>query len=129
MNKINDENLKAFEDKYAPSPFYFRQKYDNGFRYVAWTPRIGQLKQVIYDIIDNLSENLGILLKIGFEGNSDEFHRYYGEVTKANLMPIIKQHELYIFSDGGHQLCVRDLDTEEYIALDEHDILFIYSDS
>ena len=41
----------------------------------------------------------------------------------------MKKNEFYIYSDGMHQLCIRDFNTDEYIALDDHDILFIYSNS
>jgi hypothetical protein len=129
MNKIKEEKLKACLDGYNPLPFYFKQKYEQGLRYVAWTSNLPQLKQLVYDIINSFSENLEILLKISLEDNPEEFQRYYTKIRKNDLISLMKQNELYIFSDGNHQLCIKRSDTGEYMALDDHDILFIYSDS
>ena len=128
MVEVHEENLKAVVDGYNPSPFYFREKYENGHRYVAWSNNLIQLKKVFYGIVSEFPEDIEILLKISFEDEPEKFDRYYGKINKADFLLIIKENELYVFSDGNHQLCVRNPVSGDYIALDDHDILFIYSD-
>jgi len=43
------------------------------------------------------------------------------------LIEVMRSVEERVFQDGGSMICVRRPETEEYIALDEHGTLFIYS--
>jgi hypothetical protein len=89
------------------------------------------LKQLFYRILQTFTTNVEILLKIEKECKSGEqqWNRYYGEVSIDRLQKIIKSNEKYVFQDGSNQLCVKRSDTGEYIVLDDHGILFIYSGS
>ena len=41
----------------------------------------------------------------------------------------MRKNEPFIFSDGAHQLCIRDMNSDEVLALDEQGILFVYSEA
>jgi hypothetical protein len=129
-NKKEDlANLKAGVEGYNPNAFFFKQEYSEGTRFVAWTPTLSQLKALVYDILKIFASDLEILLKVRIRGKDDEaWNRYYGEIEHSKLTDVLKNNELYVFQDGEHQLCVRDTGSGEYIALDDHDTLFIYSD-
>jgi len=109
--------------------FFFRQKHSGGFRLVAWTSELPQLKRLVYSILDTFPEEVEVLLKLREKEFDDRFSRYLGPVRRDKLIETMKVKEPFVFADGGSQLCVKRLDTDEFIALDDHGILFIYSDS
>ncbi len=130
MNLEEKDKLKAIAKEYNLRPFFFRQKYSEGFRFVAWSSMLRQLKALVYDILKIFSGDIEILLKIRIQKEGEvDWDRYHGQIEHWKLAEVIKNNELYVFQDGEHQLCIRDSDTGEYIALDDHDILFIYSES
>lgn len=120
---------KAVVEAYSPKPFFFKDEEDFGTRYVAWTSGLAQLKQLVHAILKEFPEEIEILFKLQLDSEKDKFKRYHGYLSKTLLLEVIHEYELYIFSDGMHQLCVRRKDTGEYFAIDDHGILFIYSDS
>ena len=125
-----DEKLKSKSWlEYNPDPFFFRQKYSGGFRLVAWTSKLRQLKKLVYSILDTFPENVDILLKIRDENYINKWHRYHSSANLNRLIETMKRNETFVFSDGDNQLCVKRPDTDEYITLDDHGVLFIYSES
>ncbi|MHC4742312.1 MAG: hypothetical protein ACYS8Z_10390 [Planctomycetota bacterium] len=124
--------LKAMAHGYNPEPFYYKEAGEYGTRFVAWAGKLSQLKELVYSILEGYPEELEVLLSVNednHEDNSEDWVRHYGDVSKYHLINFVQDNELYIFSGGDHQLCSRRYDTEEYIALDDHGVLFIYSDS
>jgi hypothetical protein len=124
----HDKRLKSrsWDANYNPHPFFFRQRYSGGFRLVAWTPELSQLKTLVYSILDTFPDSVEVLLKLREEEFSDQFSRYFGAVRRNDLVETIRRNESFVFSDGGNQLCVKRLDTDEHIALDDHGVLFVY---
>jgi len=120
---------RSWDPNYNPRPFFFRQRYSGGFRLVAWTPELSQLKALVYSILDTFPDSVEALLKLREEEFSDRFSRYFGPVRRNDLVETIRRNESFVFSDGGNQLCVKRPDADDHIALDDHGILFIYSDS
>jgi hypothetical protein len=126
-----DEKLKSrsWDANYSPGAFFFRHKYSGGSRLVAWTSDLSQLKKLVYSILDTFPEDVEVLLKARDEEFSDNFHRYYASAKLDEVTEAIRQNEAFVFSDGSQQFCIKRPDTDEHIALDDHGILFIYSDS
>jgi hypothetical protein len=52
--------------------------------------------------------------------------RYFGKIEKRKFIQTIQDFEIYVFSDGMHQLCVKIPETKRYLTLDEHGVLFLY---
>jgi hypothetical protein len=126
-----DEQLKSrsWDVRYGPEPFFFRQRFSGGSRWVAWTPKLSQLKTLVYSILDTFPDDVEVLLKLREKESDDRFSRYMGAVERKALVETIRRNEPFVFSDGGHQLCVKRPDTDEHIAFDDHGVLFIYSQS
>ena len=123
------DKLKACVEGYDPPPFFFREEFQGNVRLVAWTSRLDHLKSAFYRIIESFPETVEVLFKVKIDSpdDADEWHRYYGRIAHGTLESGIRANELCVFQDGGNQLCVRIPDTPEYIALDDHNILFVYS--
>jgi len=56
-----------------------------------------------------------------------EWKRYYGKIKKQKLLEKLVSNYEYLLLDGGHQFCVRDGNTGDYFAIDDHAVVFIYS--
>lgn len=50
-----------------------------------------------------------------------------GRATKSKLEPALNKYEEVIFHDGYHDLMLRRPETGDYIAFDEHGLVFIYT--
>jgi hypothetical protein len=129
---MSDNALKAAVEGYAPKPFFFAQtgRRDGAIRWVAWTGDLAQLKRLVYAVLRCFSPNAQVLLKVDKQNVADGtvWTRYHGDAPLAKVIRAIESHERFVFQDGYTQLCVRDDDTGEYVALDEYDVLYIYSD-
>lgn len=124
---------KAKADDYSPSPFFFVQlSQQAGRRIVVWSHSADQLRRVISHVIESFGSEVRILLKIQQqslgEDGTQEWTRYYGTTKSQNLIQGLDVHAELIFRDGSSQLCIKDGEYDEYFALDEHSILYIYSD-
>jgi hypothetical protein len=131
MSEVEDDAPKAVVQGYAPRPFFFAQTSPQGsIRRVAWTGDLPQLKRLVYAILRHFTANALVLMKVGKEDVADGpvWTRYHGEAPLAKVIQAMQANERMVFQDGYTQLCVRDADTGDYIALDEHGVLYIYSD-
>ena len=89
-----------------------------------------QIKKAFYGILDLFPSSVEVLLKIlaGELGNDKlKWSRFHGLVEQWFLVRVVQENEIYVFSDGMHQLCVKDPESNHYLAFDEHSIFFIYS--
>jgi len=121
---------KAVREGYAPPPFVFEERHESGdIRFVAWTPDIPQLKRTLYAVLERLPEQVEVLFKTETGGGSarDGWQRYFATADLIAVVEAIREAEELIFHDGGSMICVKDVVTGDYIALDEHATLFIYS--
>jgi len=121
---------KAVRDGYSPPPFVFEERHESGaVRFVAWSPDIEQMKNVLYAILGDLPDEVEVLFKTetGGESGRGGWQRYSGRVSRALLLESVRATEELVFHDGGSMVCVKRLDNEDYLALDEHATLFVYS--
>ena len=120
---------KAIREGYSPNPFTFRQVSEHGTRVVAWTGNIQQLKRGLLAALERFPDTVEILLKTETDAASERggWRRFLGMTDKPTLVDLASACEQLVFSDGGSILCIRRVDTGEYLALDEHGILFVYS--
>lgn len=129
MRDPGNNYLKAWAGEYEETPFFFEQTSDVGRRLVAWSEQPEQIQEAFYAIIENLPWDTNVLLKIcvGKDGdNAPLWSRFHGRVSRSRLIEVIQANEKYVFSDGSHQLCVKDPDSERCLAFDEHGIFFLY---
>ncbi len=120
---------KAYREGYNPSPFVFQEASKEGTRVVAWTADLSQLKSALLAILDRFPPMVEVLFKTetGAERERDGWRRFLATVQRRTLVELLKASEELIFSDGGSMLCIRSSTTSEYVALNEHGILFVYS--
>lgn len=129
MRDPGNKHLKAWAEEYTEAPFFFEQESKYGPRLVAWSEEPDQTKRAFYAIVDRLPERVEVLLKISV-GKSPEdkplWTRYCGIVKRDELLEVVKANEPYVFSDGMHQLCLKDPASDRYLAFDDHSIFFLY---
>ena len=121
---------KAVREGYAPEAFIFQERTEEGrARFVAWTPDVAQLKGLVYAVLERFPSTVDVLFKVesGAKTARAGWRRYFGTARLDRLMEVIRSVEELVFHDGGSMICVRSSDSGEYIALDEHGTLFIYS--
>ena len=124
---------KAVRDGYSPPPFFFRQDYQAGNkRWVAWADSVEDLKPLFYRLLDSFTEEVEVLFKNerddSPQSTADPWQRYHGACLLKEVASAIRRHEELVFQDGGNQLCIRCADEGDYLALDEHGILFLYAE-
>jgi hypothetical protein len=123
---------KAIREGYSPAPFFFQQEYaPDSLRWVAWSPTPTEVKNVVYRSLDFFPDDVEVLLKVAIQDSTDStgesLQRYHAVCALADLVEAIRRSELFIFIDGGSQLCVRPHGGGDYMALDDHGIFFMYS--
>jgi hypothetical protein len=123
-------SIKAWAKEYEESSFFFEQEFEKGRRIIAWSEEPEQIKAALYAIIGNFPDTVEILLKIEVCRDSEnrcQWSRFHGETNQSLLIRVIRENELYVFADGMHQLCLKDPNSDRYVAFDEHGIFFVYS--
>src|SRR5437867_6911272 len=111
---------KAVREGFAPPPFAFEERNENGdVRFVAWTPDIAQLKRTLYAVLGQFPEQVEVLFKTetGGESGRDGWQRYCGVAELVAVVEAIRESEELVFHDGCSMICVKLLDTGDYIAL------------
>ena len=129
MRDPGNSHLKAWAEEYTEAPFFFEQESKYGPRLVAWSEEPDQTKQAFYAIVERLPQAVEVLLKISVGKSPEEkplWTRYMGTVDRHELVRIVKENETYVFSDGMHQLCLKDPGSDRYLAFDDHGIFFLY---
>jgi hypothetical protein len=130
MREPGNNYIKAWAREYEEAPFYFEQKSERGSRLIAWSEEPNQTQRALYAIIENMPWEVEILLKIcapSEDAGKPLWSRFHGSVSRAQLTKAISENEHYVFSDGSHQLCVKDPESHRYMAFDEHGIFFVYA--
>jgi len=130
MQEPGENQIKAWSREYEEAPFFFEQKAKAGHRLIAWAEDSTLTKKAFYEMLESFPQTIEVLLKIEFRENAEStplWSRYHGVVDKWRITAIIQQNEIYIFSDGAHQLCLKDPNGNRYLAFDEHGVFFLYS--
>jgi len=87
---------------------------------------------LFYRVLDCFPWDLEVLLKIERQetngAHCDQWQRYDRVCAFDTLSEAIRSHEELVFLDGGMQISVRCAGGGDYLVLDEHAILFLYSD-
>lgn len=121
---------KAVREGYAPAPFVFEERHESGdVRFVAWTSDLAQLKGLVYAVLEQFPDQVEVLFKTetGGETGRDGWQRYCAVVPRVAVVEAIRAVEELVFHDGGSMICIKRIDNGDYLALDEHATLFIYS--
>lgn len=129
MREPSKNSLKAWAREYNEAPFYFVQTFKQGVRLVAWSDEPRQIKTAFYQLVDLLPVTVEVLLKIsvGTEGNGPRnWSRFHAKIGRRDFSRVVRENEDYVFSDGMHQLCVKDSKSAHFLTFDDHGIFYIY---
>jgi hypothetical protein len=130
MQEPSGNGIKAWAPDYHESPFCFEQKFETLTRLIAWSDEPAQLQQAFFATIELLPDPVEILLKVA-SGQADDgeplWTRYSGVRRREAFVAAARANEFFVFSDGAHQLTIKDPAREHYLTLDEHSIFFIYA--
>jgi len=130
MREPAGSGLKAWAPDYPEEAFCFLQQFDALHRLVAWSPEPARIQQAFFGLVDALPDPLEILLKVEAgraEDHEPLWQRYSGIKRREKFCSAVRANEFFVFSDGAHQLTVKDPEREHYFTLDEHGVFFVYA--
>ena len=117
--------IKAIAEEFTKEPFYLIQQNGNNKRYVVSLKNKMSIRILLAGFI-NQSEDL-VEVKIRNVENEKRPMEYSGIVNKSKLHSLMTEHESVIFHHGYHDFMIRNPYTGDYVAFDEHGLVFIYS--
>lgn len=117
--------IKCASKDFKTSPFYLIQSNGSDKRFVASFQDGQKIKQFLTLFIDKSLDELQI--KIRDFDNKENPIDFEGQTTKSKLKPTLDKYEEVVFHDGYHDLMLRRPETGDYIAFDEHGLVFIYT--
>ncbi len=129
MREPTGNGIKAWAPDYHESPFCFEEKFEKFNRLVAWSDDPAQIQRAFFATIDLLPDPLEILLKVAAgqaEDGEPLWKRFTGVKRRDTFLAAVRVNEFFVFSDGAHQLTIKDPAREHYLTLDEHGIYFVY---
>ncbi len=121
----SNKPIKCVSKDFTSNPFFLIQY--NGFqkRFLASFQNKENIKQFLTLFIDQSVDELQV--KIYDIEDSACPKEYEGVTTKAKLKDALQQYEEVVFHNGFHDLMIRHPETGDYIAFDEHGMIFIYT--
>jgi len=129
MQEPAGSGLKAWAPDYPEDAFCFTQQFEAMTRLVAWSANARQIQQAFFRLMEGLPDPVEILLKVeaGRAGDGEPlWQRYSGIKRQERFNSTVRANDFFVFSDGAHQLTVKDPKREHYFTLDEHGIFFVY---
>ena len=128
----NKTIIKAAIKDFHPQDFYYfdQTTFDGNeiSRFIAYTQDDEKLILLIKNILNLFSDNLEVLVKVQKKvDKKDDWDKYFCEIEKSDLFKEIDNNKEYIIHDGSNQFYVKDPESGDYVALDDHGVFFIYS--
>lgn len=118
---IKSESADSVKD-----PFYLIQSNGPNKRYVLSLRDKTKISTFMAGFIDETESEVQIRIR-----DLDELENpteYSGEANKSRLHEMMAKHDEVIYHHGKYDFMLRNPDTGDYIAFDEHGLLFIYTD-
>ena len=129
MREPGNNLIKAWSREYNEPPFYFRQNFDQDSRLVAWTEEPEMIRAAFYRILESMAKIISVKVKICTEKTDDGktiWTIYQGDLAKSVALDTIRQNEAYVFSDGMHQLWIKDTEARRYLVFEDHGVFNLY---
>lgn len=122
----NDKPIKCASYEFTKSPFYVIQSNGNDRRFIASFPDVQKIKQFLTLFIEQTLDEIQI--KIADYDDANRPLEYEGQSSKSELQTTLEKYEDVVFHDGFHDLMLRRPETGDYIAFDDHGLVFIYTE-
>jgi hypothetical protein len=120
-----DKPIKCASKDYKTSPFYLIQSNGADKRFVVSFQDREKIKLFITTFIDSSDSDLQVKIR-DFDDHENPID-FDGVVPQALLKSTLDKYEEVIFHDGCHDLMLRISKTGDYVAFDEHGLIFIYT--
>lgn len=119
-----DKPIKCASQEYKAAPFFLIQSNGSDKRFVVSFQDVEKIK-LFFSSFLNSSKRFQVKIRDykDYENPID----FSGATSQGKLAEILISYRDIIFHDGYHDLMIRNPDTGEYIAFDEHGLLFIYT--
>lgn len=129
MREPAGNGIKAWAPDYTETPFCFEENFERFTRLVAWSDNPKQIRRTFFSTVELMPDPVEILLKVE-AGKADDgaplWTRHCGIKRREAFIAAVRANEFFTFSDGAHQLTVKDPAREHYLTFDEHGIFFVY---
>lgn len=122
---MTNQPIKTVAKEFTNEAFYLIQSNGMDKRYVVSLRDKIRIRTLLAGFI-NQSEN-EIQIKIRDLDNPDNPIDYFGLLGKLKLHELMTKHEDVIFHNGYHDLMLKNSNSGDYIAFDEHGLIFIYT--
>lgn len=122
---MSSQPIKAASKEFTTQPFYLIQSNGLDKRYVVSLRDKIRIRTLLAGFINQSKHSVQI--KMRDLDNPNQPVDYSGELSKSRLHELITVHEDVIFHNGYHDLMFRNPDTGDYLAFDEHGLIFIYT--
>jgi hypothetical protein len=123
----SEQPIKSASNAFKSTPFYLIQSNGPDKRFVAYFENKQNIRSFLLSFVNNAVDKLQI--KIRDFDNPDNPRDFEGDVSKQQLRSVLDKYEELIFHDGYHDLMIRLPETGDYVAFDEHGLVFIYTDA
>ena len=122
---MSNKPIKAASKEFTDKPFYLIESNGAEKRYVVSLIDKTKIRTLLAGFINQSKHSVEI--KVIDLDSPDHPTDYSGELSKSRLHELMTEHEDVIFHNGYHDLMFRNPDTGDYIAFDEHGLIFIYT--
>jgi hypothetical protein len=117
--------VKCASKEFKAIPFYLIQAKGSDKRFVVSFQDGEKIKLFLSKFIDESADSLQVKIR-DFEDHENPVD-FTGKVTKEDFKVALNEYEDVIIHDGYHDLMIRRPETGDYIAFDEHGLIFIYT--
>ena len=120
-----DKPIKCASKGFKAAPFFLIQSNGAEKRFVVSFQNADNIKSFLLNFIENSKQDLQIKICDFDDRENPEY--FSGEITKSKLINILENYSDLVFHDGYHDLMIRKPETGDYVAFDEHGLIFIYT--
>jgi len=122
---MSDRVIKCASVNYKVEPFFIIQTNGIDQRYVASFQNIEKLKKFMLDFNEKSSNENQIRFHHLLDAEKPDI--YTGLISKENFVEMLDKYNDMIIYYGFHDLMLRNSETGDYFAFDEHGLIYIYS--
>ena len=120
-----DKPIKCASKDFKTSPFYLIQSNGADKRFVVSFQDAEKIKLFLSSFVEGADTELQIKIR-DFDDHENPID-FDGDVTETKFKTVLDKYEEVIFHDGYHDLMIRRPNTGDYVAFDEHGLVFIYT--
>lgn len=121
---MTEKPIKCAANGFVKNPFYLIQSNGEEKRFVA---SFQDKKGIQHFLNEFIGQSEKIQIKIRDFDDPENPIDYNGQASQLKVKEILDKYE-FIFHNGFHVLMLRIPENGDYIAFDEHGLIFIYAD-